>query len=137
MNPGIAHRIMLVAAFAGLFSASVLGVAHVLDLPVPCGGSHECATVASHPSSKLFGVPIAFLGVAAYLTEIALLARATIGRRTCLIAVALAGLGTFISVGLLIYSQMVVHATCSWCIASGIAMTVMFIAGAALLPSEH
>jgi protein-disulfide isomerase/uncharacterized membrane protein len=135
MNPGVAHRIMLAAAFAGLFSASVLGVAHVLDLSVTCGGSRGCATVASHPSSKLFGVPIAFLGVAAYLTEIALLGRAAIGRRACLAAVVLAGLGPLISGGLMVYSQVVIRATCPWCVASGLAMAVMFLTGAILLRS--
>jgi protein-disulfide isomerase/uncharacterized membrane protein len=137
MNPGVAHRTMLAAAFVGLFSASVLGVAHVLDLPVPCGGSRGCATVAAHPSSKWFGVPVAFLGVAAYLAEIALLARPAFGRRARLVAFLLAGFGTFTSAGLLIYSQLVIHATCPWCVASGIAMTVMFIAGAVLFRSEQ
>ena len=114
MTPSVAHRIMLTAAFAGLFSAEVLSVAHVLDLPLPCGGSSGCATVASHPSSKLFGVPIAFFGVAFYLVEIVLIGRDAFGKRACRAAVGLAALGTATSVGLLIYSQIVIQATCPW-----------------------
>jgi protein-disulfide isomerase len=137
MNAGAVHRIMLASAFAGLFSAAVLSVAHILDLPVPCGGSPGCATVASHPSSKLFGVPIAFFGVTAYLVEIALIGRAVIERRARLAAFVLAGLGAVTSTGLLIYSHRVIQATCPWCVASGIAMAVMFVCGAVLLWSEQ
>jgi uncharacterized membrane protein len=68
--------ISFVVAFAGLFAASVLSAGHLLHLPVPCGKSSGCITVASDPSSKWFGVPFAFIGVAAYLLIIFLLTRA-------------------------------------------------------------
>ena len=67
--------IAVVTSFMGLFAAATLSLGYVLDLPVPCGGSNGCASVAAHSSSKLLGVPIAFFGVAAYLAIIWLLTR--------------------------------------------------------------
>lgn len=122
-----------VVAFAGLFAASVLGVGHLLDLPVPCGRGHGCVAVATHPSSRLFGVPIAFLGVAAYLAMIVLLGQVAASRRSRLALLAVAGLGTAGSVALLIYSQAVIRATCVWCLASGAAMTTLLVLAAALV----
>lgn len=120
---------LLLTCFAGLFAASVLGVGHVLDLPVPCGGSRGCAAVALHPSAKVFGLPIAWLGVTVYLGLIALLARAQVGPWAQRLFVLLAGAGTVVSAGLLVYSQTVIRATCPWCVASGLAMTVLFLLG--------
>lgn len=124
---------LLAAAFVGLFAAAVLGIGHVLDLPVPCGRGRGCATVAAHPSSKLFGVPIAFFGFAAYLVHLGLMSRPVVGRPARVAAVILAGTGTLISAGLLIYSQTVIRATCSWCIVSGAAMLTLLVVGLRLL----
>ena len=116
----------LLVAFIGLFAAGVLSAAHVLDLPVPCGRSSGCITVALHPSSRLFGVPIAFFGVAAYITFLFLLGRTRVSVRARLAFLVLSGIGTLISAGLLIYARLVIRATCPWCIVSGAAMTVLF-----------
>ena len=67
--------IAVVISFMGLFAAATLSLGYVLDLPVPCGGSNGCASVAAHSSSQLRGVPIAFFGVATYLAIIWLLTR--------------------------------------------------------------
>jgi uncharacterized membrane protein len=68
-------RSSVVISFMGLFAAATLSLGYVLDLPVPCGGSNGCASVAAHSSSKLLGVPIAFFGVATYFAIIWLLTR--------------------------------------------------------------
>ena len=49
-------------AFGGLFAAGVLSAGHILKLPVPCGSSSGCVAVASDPSSRFAGIPIAFFG---------------------------------------------------------------------------
>ena len=129
--------IALVVAFTGLFAAGLLSAGHVLDLPVPCGRSRGCLAVAMHPASKLFGVPIAFVGVAAYLTMIWLLTRAAEARWARVGCLAMAGLGTVISAGLLYYSRTVIHATCAWCLASGISMTLLFLLSFVLLKDRQ
>jgi protein-disulfide isomerase/uncharacterized membrane protein len=123
----------LIAAFVGLFAASVLSVGHGFDYPVPCGGSPDCASVAAHPISRFLGVPIAYFGVAAFLTLISLLGRPVVGRRARLVAMVLASLGMLASTGLLLYSKTIIQATCSWCVVSGVAMSCLFFLNLALI----
>lgn len=125
------HKILpiaaLLAAFAGLFAAVVLSLGHVMDLPVPCGRSRGCLAVALHPASKVLGVPIAFIGVGVYLLVLFLLRRGAEARCSRVGLMALTGVGTAASAALLYYSQTVIRATCPWCFASGVAMTVLFL----------
>lgn len=116
----------LATACAGLFIAGVLSAGHILDLPIPCGGSQGCDTVAAHPASKIAGVPIAFLGVLAYLAQIAVVGRASLSRRSQWLFAVTAGLGAAASAGLLLYAQLVIRATCLWCVASAVAMFLQF-----------
>ena len=136
-----AHSPVVPGAFAiaciGLFAAGVLTAAHLLDLPIPCGRSRGCLTVALHPSSQIFGVPIAAIGFAAYLAAIFLLARASLNRRTRLSLAALSGTGTAVSAGLLAYAHHVIHATCAWCVVSSVAMTLLFISALCLLKRDE
>src|SRR6266567_2379209 len=60
-------------AFGGLFAAGMLSAGHILKLPVPCGRSSGCVAVASDPSSRFAGIPIAFFGVVAYVAILFLL----------------------------------------------------------------
>jgi uncharacterized membrane protein len=117
---------MLFVAFGGLFAAAVLSAGHILKLPVPCGTSSGCVTIASHPSSVLLGVPIAFFGVAAYVAIILLLIRVVWTRWASPALVVVTGAGTLASVGLLAYAHIVIRAICTWCLASGAAMAVLF-----------
>ena len=98
----------LFVAFGGLFAAAVLSAGHILKLPVPCGTSSGCATVASHPSSMFLGVPIAFFGVAAYVAIIFLLKSVVWTRWASPALVAITGAGTLVSAGLLIYAHVVI-----------------------------
>lgn len=123
----------LVAAFLGLFAAAVLSIAHVLKIPVPCGGSSGCLTVAEHPSAKVLGVPIAFFGVGFFLAQIGLLIQPSAHRRARILSVGLAAAGVAISAVLLIYAQRVIGATCAWCIASACAMVAILVAGVSIL----
>jgi protein-disulfide isomerase len=123
MTPAVwTLRLAFIAAFFGLFAAGVLSTGHWLKLAVPCGGSQGCQTVAMHPSSRLLGVPIAYVGFAAYLVIIAILTRVSHSRLARQVLCLLAAIGTLASAGLLIYSAIVIQATCWWCIASGAAM---------------
>jgi len=72
------------------------------------------------------GVPIAFFGVAAYVAIIFLLIRVVWTRWASPALVAITGAGTLVSAGLLIYAHVVIRATCTWCLASGAAMAVLF-----------
>jgi len=114
-------------AFGGLFAAGVLSAGHILKLPVPCGSSSGCVAVASDPSSRIAGIPIAFFGVVAYIAILFLLAYLDKARWARFALVALTGLGTILSARLLFYAHFVIHATCYWCVASAVAMAVLFV----------
>ena len=119
-------RVALILSFAGLFAAGVLSLGHVLDLPIPCGGSAGCAAVAHHPSSRLLGVPIAFGGVGAFLAMAGLTANAARSRAARLSLAGTSGLGTLASAALLVHSKTAIGATCAWCVASGAIMALLF-----------
>jgi uncharacterized membrane protein len=114
-------------AFGGLFAAAVLSAGHILKLPVPCGSSNGCVAVASDRSSSFAGIPIAFFGVVAYIATLLLIMRLDRPRWTRFALVALTGVGTIVSARLLFYAHFVIHATCYWCMASALAMAILFV----------
>lgn len=124
---------MLVLAFAGLFVAGVLSLSHVLNIVPPCGASGGCETVANHPSSKWFGVPVAYFGFLAYLALAALgAARSYQGiarsRRLIGLGFAISAVGTVVSLILTFYAISVIRATCTWCLASAGIMVLNLVA---------
>jgi protein-disulfide isomerase len=133
----VAVAITPIAAFFALFAAAVLSLGHLLELPVPCGGSRGCAAIAAHPASRILGIPIAHFGVGFYLIIIFLISQAATSRLAKRAAVLLTGIGTVVSAILLIYSQTVIRATCPWCIASGVAMTLLFVLTTLMLRSKQ
>ena len=125
-------RLILVLTFAGLFVAGALSVGKLLDLGLPCGAAHGCDVVNNHPSSKWFGVPIAYIGFFGY----AILAGLAIARSSAtslrakplaLAAYLISAFGALTSVGLQIYSLTVIQATCRWCLASAAIMVVLLV----------
>lgn len=126
------NRIIMVLALAGIVVAGTLTYAHYANLVVPCGmNSKGCMQVATHSSSKWFGIPVALFGAAAYASLLALAAYRAFGglvrtRRVGLLAYAISLVGAIVSVGLQVYSGTVIHAFCTWCIASAVIMVVLF-----------
>jgi protein-disulfide isomerase/uncharacterized membrane protein len=114
-------------AFGGLLAAGVLSAGHFLKLPVPCGSSSGCVAVASDPSSRFAGIPIAFFGVGAYVAILFLLLYLDRIQWARFALVALTTVGTILSARLLFYAHFVIHATCYWCMASAVAMAILFV----------
>src|SRR5437773_10006605 len=98
-------------AFGGLFAAGVLSAGHILKLPVPCGSSSGCVAVASAPSSRFAGIPIAFFGVVAYITILFLLMYLDRVHWADVALIALTGVGTILSARLLFYAHFVICST--------------------------
>lgn len=109
--------------FVGLFIAGTLAVGEFLNLPVPCGESPGCDEVASHPASRVLGIPLAYLGVAVYLALAILLLRQGDPR----ILVVVTALGATASGYLLHLSVNVIEALCIWCFASAAVMGLLFL----------
>ena len=62
-----------ILAAIGLIDSLYLSYSKLAHTAVYCGGSGNCETVNSSIYSEISGIPIAFLGVAAYLVIVALL----------------------------------------------------------------
>jgi uncharacterized membrane protein len=142
MNAAVINRVLIVLSFAGVFVSGFLSLSYAMNVTIPCGIGSGCDVVAKSPQSMLAGIPIAYFGLLAYVTLAALATmRALKGmdttRRFNAIGLAISGLGTLISFYLMYASFFVIEATCTWCVASAILMTLLFIGHAALLQTEN
>lgn len=138
MKAILLNRIILVLAFVGLFIAGTLSIEAATGAIVPCGaGSNGCELVARHPSSRIAGVPVAYLGVIGYLLigGLAIL-RASKGVHNVKTLVnagyAVAAIGTVMSLYLQYVSFMVIQAKCLWCISSAVLMILLLVVHAML-----
>lgn len=141
----VLNRIALFLGFVGVFIAGVLSLGHALARSVPCGETGGCDTIATHPSSLIFGIPVAYLGLGAYLTLAAISAvRAFAGlaktQKLGYAALAISGVGALFSFYLQYLALTQIHAFCVWCLASAITMCLSFLVQAGLaqaaLPAE-
>lgn len=123
-------RVIIVLAFAGLFVAGALSVGKLFNFSLPCGAEHGCDTVNSHPSSRWFGVPVAYIGFIGYLLigGLAILrTQAPIKRAAsyALTGYLVTAFGAITSVALQVYSLTVIKATCFWCLTSAAIMVLL------------
>lgn len=138
MKAILLNRIILVLAFVGLFIAGTLSIEAATGAIVPCGPSGGgCEIVARHPSSKIFGISVAYIGVLGYLLIGGLAAaRAAKGvhqsRSLVTAGYVVAALGTAASIYLQIQSIFVIQATCIWCLSSAALMIVLLMTHAIL-----
>jgi uncharacterized membrane protein len=120
----LVRRFAGVAALAGAAIAAYLVYVRTTGSPIACttGG---CETVQQSQYSELLGVPVALLGLAAYLAIFGTcLARGELARAA---GAALALSGTAFGAWLLYVQLARIHAVCEWCLASDTAMTAVAI----------
>jgi uncharacterized membrane protein len=91
----------------------------------------DCNTVQDSPYAHLFGIiPIGVMGIAGYLTIIALWIVQQYGPKSLIkfstVAIwSLAWFGVLFSIYLTFLEPFVIGATCAWCIGSAIVMTLL------------
>jgi uncharacterized membrane protein len=113
-------------ALLGLFDAAYLAIERVIgDAALICPIGSGCTTVQNSVYSTLFGVPIAYIGVAGYaaLLGVALLSLSrdsVAGLRIPTLLLALAGLGVLFALYLSYLQVALIGAICSWCVASAL-----------------
>jgi uncharacterized membrane protein len=117
---GLSDRGLRIAAvlvtLAGIVIAGYLTWAHFADQSVVCVQGGGCEEVQESSYSEIAGIPVAALGLAAYLTMLALLVwDAPVAR---LSAATLALLGLFFSAYLVVVQLFVIDAVCVWCMAN-------------------
>ena len=110
------------ATVAGYILAARLGGS---ELYCSTGG---CETVQSSKYAEVFGIPVAALGLGAYVVVAGSLLAGAAGR---VLAAAVAVAGVVFSAYLLVVQLAVIEAVCSWCLLNDLIATL--VAGAVLL----
>ena len=106
----------LLVTLAGIGIAGYLTWAHFADQSVVCVQGGGCEKVQESSYAEIAGIPVATLGLASYLTILALLLwDAPVAR---LSAATLALVGVFFSAYLVVVQLFVIDAVCIWCMAN-------------------
>ncbi len=127
------RTLSLILVVAGLFVSGYLSYVKLTAVPMACvgGGVFNCEVVQNSVYSKLFGIPIAWLGFAVYIILGAILVledRAAFLREY--------GMTLFFGINLfawlfsmwLVYVQFVLlQALCPWCLTHETIITVLFV----------
>ncbi len=130
-----------VLVLAGLVVAAYLSYVEVTHVAAVCGPIGECNAVQSSPYAKIFGIPVAVLGLVNYLVMGVLWGwqRANPQNRQTAVALLLLSLfGVFFSIYLTALELFVIHAVCLWCLTSAVVTTLIMlvvIAGLTRRPS--
>jgi uncharacterized membrane protein len=117
----------------GLGVAGYLAYVETTLTEAVCGPVGDCNAVQQSEHARLFGlIPIAVLGVFGYVCILTVWAWGWLGRGRLaeLAPVAVLGLtlfGTSFSIYLTFLEPFVVGATCSWCLASAVTMTLLLL----------
>lgn len=127
----VAWGAILILSALGILIAGYLTYVHVTNTIPYCGGVGDCERVNTGPYSQIAGIPVALLGLLAY---IALLLAAIVVLRgmpwvetAALATFGLAFMGVLFSAYLTYLELFVIRAICPWCIASAIVMTLIFL----------
>ena len=107
----------------GLGIAGYLTYVHYAGVTPACEIAHGCEKVQSSEWSELAGVPVALLGLLAYVTVLASLALPDALGRSVAAFVSLVGFG--FSAWLTYVELVKIDAVCQWCVASALVMTAL------------
>ncbi len=120
-------------ALAGAAVSGYLTAVHYAHRPVFCGGLSSCETVNTSAYAEVLGVPVALLGLLAYLTigGLAVLRGRFSWAAPALLTVAAAG--TLYSGYLTWVELAVLHAVCLWCVTSAAIITAITVLATALV----
>ena len=126
------RTVAIVLSVLGIGVAGYLTWVHLGDVEAVCvGGGGGCARVQASDQSELAGVPVALLGLLAYIV---LLATNLLPGELARMAAALTALvGAGFSIYLTIESVTVIEATCQWCLASLVLMVSLAVVCSARL----
>ena len=125
------RRLIALFALLGLGVATYLTIVHYTgDAPL-CLASGGCEKVQSSEWAKLFGIPVAVIGLGGYLAIfLSLFIPGEAGRIT---TASLAIVGFAFSAYLTYRELFTIKAICQWCVASAVLMTIVAILASWLL----
>lgn len=125
MNASFSRMFATILALVGLLDASYLAAERLRGGEPFCPIGGGCATVQNSPFAVLFGIPVAYLGVLAYLALFTLLlvslSRTQVfGVPVRLALLAVSSVGVLFSLYLTYLQLAVIHAVCFWCVVSAL-----------------
>ena len=132
VHPFVAFGPLLTVSLVGCGIAAYLAYVETAQVSAICGPVGDCNTVQQSEYARLFGIiPMAVLGLGAYLAILILWPLAHYGRGrlaelAALALFAMALLGTLFSIYLTFLEPFVIGATCAWCLASAVIITSLF-----------
>ncbi|UCD23583.1 MAG: vitamin K epoxide reductase family protein, partial [Gemmatimonadota bacterium] len=135
-TPGGPHPAILAVALVGLVVAGYLTYVEISGATAVCGPVGDCNTVQQSRYANLFGlVPVGLLGLLGYiLIVIAWLVWATkpaaLQDHAILAIAGISLVGTLFSIYLTFLEPFVIGATCAWCLASSVAITLLLLLSA-------
>jgi len=112
---------LLLVSVAGIALASYLTYVHYQPKALICTGSGGCETVQDSRYAMLAGIPVAVLGLAAWVVVLGLTIWNSELARTLTTALAVAALA--FAVYLVILQLFVIDAICIWCMANDLVLT--------------
>jgi len=130
------HRIaiaQIALCAAGVAVSAILTSFHYSEATAAalCTAAGGCETVNTSPYSTLGGIPVALIGLGAYLVIGGLAFAATrdwpIGEMAPLLIFGLSLIGVLYSAYLTYLELFVIHAVCPWCVVSALLMTSIWI----------
>lgn len=123
-------RVMLVLSILGLLDSSYLSWIKLTHNEGKCiPGVGDCGTVNTSIYSELFGIPVAYLGVACYLVLLVLVLLERKNGEQPLYTYLFFGVtlvGFLFSIYLTYLELAVIHAVCVFCMISAILLTILF-----------
>jgi uncharacterized membrane protein len=124
VNEARLRAAVLVLSGLGAAIAGYLVWAHYADVAISCT-SGGCETVQRSSYAEIVGLPVALLGLVAYIV----IAVTTIlrGEAARVATAAIALTGFLFSAYLLLVQLTVLHAVCDWCVASDVVMSALMV----------
>lgn len=114
MSDRTLRALVALVALAGVAVAGYLTYVHYRPRALICTGSGGCETVQESSYAELAGIPVALLGLAAYVVVLALVVWDTDLARTLAAALALSAVGFVVY--LIVLQAFVIDAWCIWCL---------------------
>ncbi len=134
VSANLINRIVIVLSAFGLFVTGILSYSHLSKKEVPCAADAvvNCAAVVNSPYGSILGIPVAYLGFAAYLILflLSLYRSKATGReweRSTYLSLLVTGIGFGVHVFLQVISITVIQQLCEWCLTSAVNMLVLFV----------
>jgi uncharacterized membrane protein len=126
MSDRVLRAAVAALALAGVAIAGYLTYVHYQPEALICTGGGGCETVQKSSYAELAGVPVALLGLGAYVVLLVLVAWDTELARTLAAALVLAALG--FSLYLVSLQAFVIDAWCVWCLVNDLVIVPLLVA---------